>query len=239
MEKGARVARPVEHPTLAFGSRHDLEVRGIEPCVGLWADSAEPAWDSLSLSLCPCSTRTLCLSLSQNKRINIFKNFKKRKIEKSMAPASGPCVFLLDSPKRKVRSFCLRAVCTAGLLHVVGHDREDSWDIRSCLSWWLFSSVPSSPSFARNSCRGSGSLQSQEPSRCLQDGRCRSNAHSPLPVAPPRRSNRAGDGTHVPGTPSVFPYHALLLHKLRRREARGAWGSLSSGPGDSASRGLS
>ena len=48
---------------LDIGSGHDLTVRGIEPRVGLRADSAEPAWDSLSV----------CLSLSlKNKDINIF-----------------------------------------------------------------------------------------------------------------------------------------------------------------------
>ena len=45
------MAQLVKHPTLDFGSGHDLAVRGIEPHVGLQADSAEPAWDSLSLSL--------------------------------------------------------------------------------------------------------------------------------------------------------------------------------------------
>ena len=33
-----------------FGSGEDLMVREIEPHIGLWADSSEPAWDSLSLS---------------------------------------------------------------------------------------------------------------------------------------------------------------------------------------------
>ena len=44
--------------TLHFSSGHDLTVHEIEPRVGLCANSAEPAWDSLSLSL------SLLLSLS-------------------------------------------------------------------------------------------------------------------------------------------------------------------------------
>ena len=39
------VAQLVKHLTLDFGSGHDLTVRG------LWADSEEPAWDSLALFL--------------------------------------------------------------------------------------------------------------------------------------------------------------------------------------------
>ena len=32
-----------------WDSGHDLTVHGFKPCTGLWADGAEPAWDSLSL----------------------------------------------------------------------------------------------------------------------------------------------------------------------------------------------
>ena len=45
------MAQSVKRQTLDFGSGHDLTVRGIEPHSGLCADSIEPAWDSLSLSL--------------------------------------------------------------------------------------------------------------------------------------------------------------------------------------------
>ena len=58
---------------LGFGSGHDLVFHEFEPHVGLCADNAEPAWDSLSPSLflsLPC-----LLSLSLLKRINKF--FKK------------------------------------------------------------------------------------------------------------------------------------------------------------------
>ena len=48
---GARVAQSVKTPTLGFGSGLDLVVRGFEPRVGLHTGDAEPAWDSLSLSL--------------------------------------------------------------------------------------------------------------------------------------------------------------------------------------------
>ena len=44
---------------------HDLMVHEFEPCVRLCADSVEPAWDSVSPSLCYSTTHFL--SLSQNK----------------------------------------------------------------------------------------------------------------------------------------------------------------------------
>ena len=37
------MAQLVKHPTLDFGSGHDLTVRETEACTGLCADSAEPA----------------------------------------------------------------------------------------------------------------------------------------------------------------------------------------------------
>ena len=49
--RGARVAQWVKRLTLDFGSGHDLTVPEFKPHVGLNADSAEPAWDSLSLSV--------------------------------------------------------------------------------------------------------------------------------------------------------------------------------------------
>ena len=59
---GAWVAQSFQRPTLDFGSGHDLVVCEFEPCIGLRADSAEPAWDSLSPSVCPSSTCALCFS---------------------------------------------------------------------------------------------------------------------------------------------------------------------------------
>ena len=64
--RGPRGAQSVELPTLGISSGHDPAVREIEPRIGLCADSAEPAWDSLSLA-CSCS-----LSLKIN-----FKHFLK------------------------------------------------------------------------------------------------------------------------------------------------------------------
>ena len=63
------MAQSVKRPTLGFGSVHDLTVCGFEPCIGLCADSVEPAWDSLSLllSLPLLCSHSLSLSLSQNK----------------------------------------------------------------------------------------------------------------------------------------------------------------------------
>ena len=47
------VGQSTEHLTLDFSSGHDFRVREMEPRMGLCTDSAEPAWDSLSVSLCP------------------------------------------------------------------------------------------------------------------------------------------------------------------------------------------
>ena len=59
VDRGARVVQSVKHPTLGFGSDHDLMVREFKPahgaCLGF----------SLSLTLYPSPTRVH--SLSQNK----------------------------------------------------------------------------------------------------------------------------------------------------------------------------
>ena len=54
----------VKYPTLGFGAGHDLMVCEFKPHIGLCKDSAEHAWGSLSLSLCPSPTLTLYLSYS-------------------------------------------------------------------------------------------------------------------------------------------------------------------------------
>ena len=59
------MAQSAKRPTLDLGSGHDPLVCGFEPHVGLCTVSVEPAWDSLSLSL--CLYPTCVLSLSQNK----------------------------------------------------------------------------------------------------------------------------------------------------------------------------
>ena len=61
MFRAAWVAQSVRRPTLNFGSGHDLTLGEFKPRVGLWADSAEPAWDSLSPHPSPAGV------LSQNK----------------------------------------------------------------------------------------------------------------------------------------------------------------------------
>ena len=67
------MAQSLKHPTLNFGSGHDLMVYKFKPLIGLCTDSVEPALDSLSPSLpapplCACSlARSLSLSLSLNK----------------------------------------------------------------------------------------------------------------------------------------------------------------------------
>ena len=57
----ARVAQSVKCLTLDFGSGHKLAVCEIKPHMGLFTDSMQPAWDSLSLSA-PPSACTLSLS---------------------------------------------------------------------------------------------------------------------------------------------------------------------------------
>ena len=64
---GAWVVLSIKHPTLDLGSGRDLTVPGFEPRVGLCIDSAEPAWDSLSVSLCLSLSLSLSLSVCQNK----------------------------------------------------------------------------------------------------------------------------------------------------------------------------
>ena len=67
------MAQSVEPPTLDFLSGHDLSVREFQPHIGLHADSAEPAWDSLSpsLSAFPPRVSACVLSLSLSLKINI------------------------------------------------------------------------------------------------------------------------------------------------------------------------
>ena len=69
-ERDSWLAQWVKRPTLDFDSGHDLMVCGIEPHMGLHADSSGPAWDSHSLP--PSLSVSLCLSLSL--KINKLKN---------------------------------------------------------------------------------------------------------------------------------------------------------------------
>ena len=45
------MAQLVKHPTLDVSSGHDLTAHEFKPCIGLYADSIEPDWDSGSLLL--------------------------------------------------------------------------------------------------------------------------------------------------------------------------------------------
>ena len=56
------MAQSVKHLTLDFGLGHDFMVHEFELCVGLWAESVEPTWDSLSLSLSVPPPLSLSLS---------------------------------------------------------------------------------------------------------------------------------------------------------------------------------
>ena len=60
--QGALVPQFNKHPTLGFGSGHDLMICEFRPQVRLCTDSTEPAWDSLSLSLFPTPACSLSLS---------------------------------------------------------------------------------------------------------------------------------------------------------------------------------
>ena len=63
---GARVAPSVEHLTLDFSSGRDPRIMGSSPASGS-AQSTEPAWDSLSLSLCPSPPAHALSFLSKTK----------------------------------------------------------------------------------------------------------------------------------------------------------------------------
>ena len=58
--RGSSGAQSVKCPTLDFSSGHVLTVCGFKPCIRLCADSVEPAWDcllvsvSVSISVPPC-----------------------------------------------------------------------------------------------------------------------------------------------------------------------------------------
>ena len=64
------MAQPIKPPILDFCSGYDLTVCGIEPCIGLCADSVE-SWDALSLSLCPSppNKETNKQTLKKSKRL--------------------------------------------------------------------------------------------------------------------------------------------------------------------------
>ena len=69
------MAKSVKHLPLDLGSGPDLMVCDIESRLGLWADCAEPASDSLSFSLSLSLSAPLLCLLSLSLKINkqIFK----------------------------------------------------------------------------------------------------------------------------------------------------------------------
>ena len=64
------MAQSDDHPTLDFGSGHDLMAHEIQPRIELWADSTELAWVSLSpsLSALPLLARAHMSSLSLSQK---------------------------------------------------------------------------------------------------------------------------------------------------------------------------
>ena len=57
------MAQSVKRLTLALGSGYDVMVHGFEPHTGLWADSVEPARDSLPVFVplpCSCACTVSC-----------------------------------------------------------------------------------------------------------------------------------------------------------------------------------
>ena len=61
---GAWVAQLVKHPSLDLCPGHDLTVHEFKPRIRLCTNGAEPAWNSVSPSLCPSPACALSLSLS-------------------------------------------------------------------------------------------------------------------------------------------------------------------------------
>ena len=61
------MAQSAERLVLDSSSGHDLTIHESEPHVGLRADSVEPTWDSLPLSLPLPHARALSLFLSLSK----------------------------------------------------------------------------------------------------------------------------------------------------------------------------
>ena len=60
------MAQSAECPTVGFNSGHDFTVCDIEALVGLYTDSTEPAWDSVSPSLSAPPLIAHSLSLKTN-----------------------------------------------------------------------------------------------------------------------------------------------------------------------------
>ena len=106
------MAQSVKHPTLDFGSGHDLMVRELEPHIGLGADRAETAWDSLSL--CSSPTCGLSLSLSQKKK----KSQRKRKMKNCGYPIGNVMCFRVSETLRLLFTAVLKVGMTIATLQM-------------------------------------------------------------------------------------------------------------------------
>ena len=84
---GTWVAPSVKHPTFDVSLGYDLTVCEFEPCVRLCADSGEPAWDSVSPSLCFLTTCSLAFSLSLKR-----KKERKKERRKKEKKGKGTCM---------------------------------------------------------------------------------------------------------------------------------------------------
>ena len=62
---GTWVAQLVKRPTLDFHLGHDLTVGEFKPRIGLHTDSMEPAWDSVSPSLCSSPAHALSFKINK------------------------------------------------------------------------------------------------------------------------------------------------------------------------------
>ena len=84
----------VKQPTLDFSPGHELTICEFEPHIGLCADRAEPAWDSLSSSLSAPPLLVLSLELFLSLK---YINSKKKKAQIlyycCFSPTKGPPYF--------------------------------------------------------------------------------------------------------------------------------------------------
>ena len=66
---GTWVAQLVKHPTLGFGSGHDLTVHEFKPHIRFCTDGMEPAWGFLSASFSTPPLLLLYLKINKLKKI--------------------------------------------------------------------------------------------------------------------------------------------------------------------------
>ena len=115
------MAQSVKRLALDFGSGHDLMVCEFEPHVELCTDSVEPAWNSLSPSVCPYPTCTCTLSLSQKLQ---------NKTE------ADPTIPLLGLSSKELKAGNQTDICTP-LLMAVLFTTAKRWEPHKCPSAWI------------------------------------------------------------------------------------------------------